>query len=111
MEFVADQLQNGARFRSPTIVDVFTSEAVAIEVGQISKDDDVVRMLNRLELDLQVTKVLFCGNGREFTCQTMDLWAYRDGANIDFSRTSKPTDIAFVESSNGTFRIRRFDTH
>ncbi len=33
MDFVADQLQNGSRFRSLTIVDVYMSEAVAIEVG------------------------------------------------------------------------------
>ncbi|WP_263377300.1 IS3 family transposase [Granulicella paludicola] len=33
MDFVLEQLQNGARFRSLTIVDVYTREAVAIEVG------------------------------------------------------------------------------
>jgi putative transposase len=34
MDFVADQLQDGTRFRSLTIVDVFTREAVAIEVDR-----------------------------------------------------------------------------
>ncbi|QNI33054.1 transposase [Alloacidobacterium dinghuense] len=34
----------------------------------------------------------------------MDLWAYSNGAKIDFSRPGKPTDNAFVESFNGTFR-------
>ena len=51
MDFVADQLQDGTRFRSLTIVDVYTREAVAIEVGQSLKGDDVVRTLNRLKLD------------------------------------------------------------
>ena len=37
MDFVMDQLQNGARFRALTIVDVHTREAVAIEVGQSLK--------------------------------------------------------------------------
>lgn len=46
MDFVADQLQDGTRFRYLTIVDVFTREAVAIEVGQSLKGDDVVRTLN-----------------------------------------------------------------
>jgi putative transposase len=32
------------------------------------------------------------------------LWAYRNGVKIDFSRPGKPTDNAFVESFNGTFR-------
>jgi putative transposase len=34
MEIVADQLQDGRRFRSLTVVDVFTRESVAVEVGQ-----------------------------------------------------------------------------
>ncbi|MCU1323551.1 MAG: Mobile element protein, partial [Acidobacteriaceae bacterium] len=41
--FVADQLQDGIRFRSLTVVDVYTQEAVAIEVGRSLKGDDVVR--------------------------------------------------------------------
>jgi transposase InsO family protein len=56
MDFGADQLQDGTRFRSLTIVDVFTREAVEIEVGQSLKGDDVARTLNRLKLDRGVPK-------------------------------------------------------
>jgi putative transposase len=84
MDFVLDQLQNGARFRSLTIVDVYTREAVAIEVGQSLKGDDVVRTLNRLKHERGVPKVLFCDNGSEFTSHAMDLWAYQNGTKIDF---------------------------
>src|ERR1700756_2315284 len=111
MDFVMDQLQDGTRFRALTIVDVYTREAVAIEAGQSLKGDDVVRTLNRLKLDRGVPKVLFCDNGSEFTSQAMDLWAYRHSAKIDFSRPGKPTDNAFVESFNGTFRCECLDTH
>ena len=58
MDFVADQLQNGTRFRSLTIVDVYTREAVVIEVGQSLKGDDVVRTLKKLKLERGVPKVL-----------------------------------------------------
>jgi len=111
MDFVADQLQDGTRFRSLTIVDVYTREAVAIEAGQSLKGDDVVRVLNRVKLERGVPKVLFCDNGSEFTSQAMDLWAYRNGVKIDFSRPGKPTDNAFVESFNGTFRAECLNTH
>jgi putative transposase len=111
MDFVMDQLQDGTRFRALTIVDVHTREAVAIEAGQSLKGDDVVRTLNRLKLDRGVPKVLFCDNGSEFTSQAMDLWAYRHRTKIDFSRPGKPTDNAFVESFNGTFRCECLDTH
>lgn len=97
------QLQDGMRFRSLTIVDVYTREAVAIEVGQSLKGDDVVRTLNRVKVERGVPKVLFCDNGSGFTSQAMDLWAYRNGVKIDFfSRPGKPTDNAYVESLNGT---------
>ncbi len=111
MDFVADQLQDGTRFRALTIVDVYTREGVAIEAGQSLKGDDVVRALNRLKAQRGVPKVLFCDNGSEFTSQAMDLWAYQNGVKIDFSRPGKPTDNAFVESFNGTFRAECLNTH
>jgi putative transposase len=96
MDFVADQLEDGTRFRSLTIVDIYTREAVAIEVGQGLRGDDVVRTLNRVKLKRSVPKILFCDNGSEFTSQAMDLWAYRNGVKIDFSRPGKPTDNPYV---------------
>jgi putative transposase len=111
LDFVADQLQDGRRFRSLTIVDVFTRECVAIEVGQSLRGEDVVRTLNRLKHEGRAPKLLFCDNGSEFSSQAMDLWAYQNGAKIDFSRPGKPTDNAFIESFNGTFRDECLNVH
>jgi putative transposase len=111
LDFVADQFQDGRRFRALTIVDVYTRESVAIEVGQSLKGEDVVRTLNRLKHERGVPKLLFCDNGSEFTSQAMDLWAYQNGVKIDFSRPGKPTDNAFIESFNGTFRVECLNTH
>jgi putative transposase len=111
LDFVADQLQDGRRFRALTIVDVYTRESVAIEVGQSLKGEDVVRTLNRLKYEGRVPKFLFCDNGSEFTSQAMDLWAYQNGVKIDFSRPGKPTDNAFIESFNGTFRDECLNTN
>jgi putative transposase len=41
----------------------------------------------------------------------MDLWAYQNSAKIDFSRPGKPTDNAFIESLNGTFRDECLNVH
>ena len=71
---MADQLSDGRRFRALTIVDVFTIESVAIEVGQRLKGADVVRVLSRIGMQRAVPKTLFCDNGTEFTSQAMDLW-------------------------------------
>ena len=111
IDFVADQLQDGTRFRALTVLDVYTREGVAIEAGQSLKGDDVVRVLNRVKQQRGVPKFLFCDNGSEFTSQAMDLWAYQNGMKIDFSRPGKPTDNAFVESFNGTFRAECLNAH
>jgi putative transposase len=43
IDFVADQLHDGTRFRALTVVDVYTREGIAIEAGQRLKGDDVIR--------------------------------------------------------------------
>src|SRR5207249_5100069 len=111
LDFVADQLADGRRFRALTVVDVFTRESLAIEVGQSLKGEDAVRVLSRIGLQRTVPKTLFCDNGTEFTSQAMDLWAYHAGVRIDFSRPGKPTDNAYVESFNGTLRMECLDAH
>lgn len=49
--------------------------------------------------------------GSEFTSQILDLWAYHNKVKIDFSRPGKPTDNAFIESFNGTFRDECLNAH
>ncbi|CAM2198040.1 transposase [Paraburkholderia kururiensis] len=75
LDFVADQLAGGQRFRALTIVDVFTREALAIDVGQRLGASDVVRVLEQLRLRRGTPRTLLCDNGSEFTSQVMDLWA------------------------------------
>ncbi len=86
LDFVADQLADGRRFRALTVVDVFTRECLAIEVGQSLKGHDVVRVLQQIANERGAPQVLFCDNGSEFTSQALDLWAYHNQVKIDFSR-------------------------
>ncbi len=48
MDFVADNLFNGRRIRALTVVDNFSRECVAIEVGQGLRGDDVVAVMERI---------------------------------------------------------------
>ncbi len=111
MDFVSDQYSTGGRFRALTVVDIFTRECLAIEVGRCLKGEDMVRVLQQLQQQRGLPQVLFCDNGSEFTSQAMDLWAYCHKVTIDFSRPGKPTDNAFVESFNGTLRSECLDAH
>jgi len=111
LDFVADQYSNGGRFRALTVIDIFTRECLAIEVGQSLKGEDVVRVLHQIRQQRGAPQALFCDNGSEFTSQALDLWAYHNRVTIDFSRPRKPTDNAFVESFNGTLRSECLDAH
>ena len=50
MDFVSDALFDGRRLRALTVVDAFTREALAIEVDQGIKGDQVVAVMTRLAL-------------------------------------------------------------
>ncbi len=66
LDFVADQLANGPRCRALTVVDVFTRERVAIEVGQRLRGEHVVNVLNRLTAQRAAPTRRLCDNGSEF---------------------------------------------
>ncbi|EHP92260.1 transposase of ISMex11, IS3 family (ORF 2) [Methylorubrum extorquens DSM 13060] len=50
MDFFSDALFAGRRLRALTIVDAFTREALAIEVGQGIEGEQVVAVVARLAL-------------------------------------------------------------
>lgn len=111
LDFVHDQLSNGQKFRMLTVVDIFSREALAIEVGQRLGGEHVVDALNRLVRQRKAPRYLFADNGSEFTGRLVDLWAYHHGARIDFSRPGKPTDNAYIETFNGSQRDECLNLH
>lgn len=104
MDFVADALFNGKRFRSLTIVDAFTRECLAIEADQGIKGEQVVVVLDKLRFLRGTPKTIRVDNGPEFISKVLDRWAYENEVTLDFSRPGKPTDNAYIESFNGSFR-------
>ena len=104
MDFMADELFDGRRLRVLTIVDHFSRESVAIEVGRRFTGRDVVRVLTRLGVERGLPKTLRVDNGTEFTSKALDQWAYANQVQLDFSRPGKPTDNALIESFNGKLR-------
>jgi putative transposase len=111
MDFVADQLADGRKIRTLTIVDLFTRECLGIEVGFTLRADHVVAAMNRLKHDRGLPERITTDNGSEFAGSRMDLWAYSNHVRMDFSRRGKPTDNAIVESFNGRFREECLNAH
>ena len=104
MDFVADNLFNGRRIRALTVVDNFSRECLAITVDHRLCADDVVTTMKYLQTQRSLPKRIQVDNGSEFISKALDLWAYKNRVTLDFSRPGKPTDNAFIESFNGSFR-------
>lgn len=111
MDFMSDELFDGRRIRLLTIVDLFTRESIAIEVGERFRGRDVADILTRLSLQRQLPKTIRVDNGPEFISKALDQWAYSNGVTLDFSRPGKPTDNAFIESFNRSLRMECLDAN
>jgi len=104
MDFVTDRTVAGHPFRTLTVLDVFTRECLAVEPGHPFGAAEVVRVLRALAATRGVPRRIYCDNGSEFAGRLVDLWAYANKVTLEFSRPGKPTDNAYIESFNGSFR-------
>jgi putative transposase len=71
----------------------------------------VVATLDRVCAEVGFPRTIRVDQGSEFVSRDLDLWAYRHGVELDFSRPGKPTDNAFIEAFNGRFRAECLSTH
>ena len=104
MDFVADQLSNGRRFRILNIVDDFSRELVGQLIGFSIPGHQVVRYLSELAASRGLPRMITMDNGSEFTSKAMHFWSRNTGVKLGFIQPGKPTQNAFVESFNGKFR-------
>jgi putative transposase len=111
MDFVSDQLFNGKRFRTLTVVGTYTRECLALFAGQSIQGTDVVEVLNRLTIERDKPEFIRVDNGPEFISKSLDLWAYTEGVRLQFSRPGKPTVNAFIELFSGSFRDECLETN
>jgi putative transposase len=111
MDFVSDALFDGRRLRALTVVDTYTRECLAIEVGQSLKGEDVVNVLDRIKGERELPNTIKVDNGSEFVSKAMDRWAYENSVELDFSRPGRPIDNAKVESFNGRLRTECLNAH
>lgn len=111
LDFVSDQLVDGARFRALPVLDLHTRQCLAIEIGFHLRGEQVVTTLEQLRRQHGAPRALFCDNGSEFASRAVDFWAYQHEVRIDFSRPGKPTDNGHIEAFNGSFRRECLNAH
>ena len=111
MDFVSDALFDGRRLRALTLLDIFTREALAIEVDKGITGEQVARVLQAVIAGRGAPKRIRVDNCPEFVSNALDRWAYENKVTLDFSRPGRPIDNAFVESFNGRLREECLNAH
>lgn len=111
VDFVADQLTDGRRFRAFTSIDHFSRESVCIKVGKSLTSKDVTRALDEAITQFGQPEIITLDNGTEFTCKHFDSWAYHRGIKLDFISPGRPVENAFIESFNGKLRDKCLNVH
>jgi putative transposase len=111
MDFVADQLADGRRFRALTAIDMCTRECLVIDLGQSLSGHQVAATLERLRCERGVPQRIYCVSGPECASAAIDLWAYTHGVIFDVRRRGMSTASAMIESFNGRFRADGLNAH
>lgn len=109
LDFMSDALATGRRIRLLCVLDLFTREALAIEVDTSLPGARVVAVLDRLATERALPADLVLDNGPELTGRALDGWAAARGVRLRFIAPGKPSQNGFVESFNGRFRDECLD--
>ena len=104
MDFVADRLSTGRKFRALTIVDAYSRECPGIELETIFTGVRVSQVLDQIAFGRGLPQIITVDNGPEFSSHALEAWAYQRGVKLNFIRPGKPTENGYIESFNGRFR-------
>ncbi len=108
-DFVADRTRDGRPLKMLTIVDEYTRECLAIEVGRHMKSIDVLQVLSDLFIEHGTPEFLRSDNGPEFTAGLIREWLTRVDVDTLFIEPGSPWENGYVESFNGKFRDEFLD--
>ena len=103
-DFVFDQTQDGQKLKFLTLVDEFTRENLALEVGVSFTSKNVQEVLERVMTLRGVPMFLRSDNGPEFIAHDLQIWLGVSGTQTKYIEPGKPWQNGFSESFNSRLR-------
>ena len=104
MDFMSDALTDGGRFRTFHVIDDFNRAGLCIEIDFSFPALRVIRVLERLISVYGKLMIIPLDNWPEFISEKLDEWCERQGITLGFIQPGKPTQNAYIERFNGSFR-------
>lgn len=101
---MSDSLYPARRFRTFNVVDDYNREVLAIEIDLNLPAPRVIRVLDQIAMVRGLPNKLRLDNGPEFISVTLANWAEENNVQLDFIQPGKPTQNAFIERFNRTYR-------
>jgi putative transposase len=111
LDFLADQLGNGMRFRILAVIDDCSRECLAAIVDTSLPGQRVVRELDRLVALRGCPAAMVSDNGTELTGNAVLRWAQDRGVAWHSIAPGKPMQNGLVESFNGRLRAECLNEH
>lgn len=103
-DFVFDQSLSGKSLKMLTLIDEFTRECLAVEVGVSITSEKVRSVLQRVCLDKGFPEMIRSDNGSEFIGQAVNIWLAENAIKPLFIEPGKPWQNGKGESFNGKLR-------
>jgi putative transposase len=111
MDFMTDSLLSGRKFRTLNLMDDYNREALAIEVDTSLPAERVIRVLEQVTEWRGKPARIRVDNGPEFISTALGMWCEDKGINLQFIQPGKPTQNAYIERFNGSFRRDVLDAY
>jgi putative transposase len=108
-DFVEDQTEDGRKLKFLTVLDEYTRESPAIEVGRSIKAMDVIGVLEYLFMVRGMPKFIRSDNGPEFIADAIKQWLTEKGVGPLCIEPGCPWQNGYAESFQGTFRNELLD--
>jgi len=111
MDFMSDALQSGRKLRTFNLIDDFNREALAIEIDTSLPAERIIRVLEQVISWRGKPKRIRVDNGPEFISIKLALWCEERGIQLQFIQPGKPTQNAYIERFNGSYRRDVLDAY
>ncbi|MGH7186521.1 MAG: IS3 family transposase, partial [Pseudomonadota bacterium] len=111
LDFVADQLGTGRRFRILTVIDDFTKESLACVPDTSINGMRLVAELDRIVAARGKPACIVSDNGTEMTGRAVLRWSAGSGTDWHYIAPGKPQQNAFIEAFNSRLRDECLNEH
>jgi len=103
-DFIFDRLASGTTLKLLCVLDEYTRECLAIEVGRWIRSQDVILTLSRLMKIYGKPAHIRSDNGAEFTATAVMRWLRDQNVGPAFITPGSPWQNGYVESFHGKLR-------